>query len=440
MNAKAIVTRGVAAAALISGVVASMNPLQATASTGPVIHLTYWNMWSGIWLKTIQKMVNDFNQTHPNIQVTMLSVPATSEGQSEQKLLTAIAAGDPPDVFTEWWPYVASFAQQGALVNLDQFMVGQYAGLKNGWFYPTVTKWGSYQGKMYAMPWTMNSWALYYNKTLFKEAGLNPNNPPKTIAQLDADQAKLWKFGSGGSVKQIGYYPNNFDFWSAAYHINIIKNGKYNMLDPNAVKLMNWIASYKKYPYSQVNAFLTGLNGGNGGSDPFILGKEAFINDGMWEMPALQQYNPKLQYGIIPMPAPTGGAYGASWINGNYNEIPKGSKHPQQAFEFIAWLSGYHNVKWAAENFPVGGWVPNSPKITAQPAYQNFLKANPLRKVFINIMSNPNNQITPATAVDALYENTMNNDVTAVLEGKETATQALLHVQNAVNKALQKTQ
>jgi multiple sugar transport system substrate-binding protein len=123
-------------------------------------------------------------------------------------------------------------------------------------------------------------------------------------------------------------------------------------------------------------------------------------------------------------------------VNGNYNEIPSGSKHPKQAFEFIAWMSGYDNAAWAAKAYPVGGWVPNSPQITKQPAYQKFLNQEPLRREFVNVMLNPHNEITPATPVDQLFDTTLGNDVTAVLEGKKTPIQALQDVQTVSNNAL----
>ena len=50
----------------------------------------------------------------------------------------------------------------------------------------------------------MNSWALYYNKSMMKAAGIS--SPPTTLAQLYADSAKEWKI-SGNKISQIGFYP-----------------------------------------------------------------------------------------------------------------------------------------------------------------------------------------------------------------------------------------
>lgn len=413
---------------------------QVTRHDAGVVQLTYWNMWSGIWTKVVQKMVDAFNATHPGIHVTMLSVPSAS---GEQKLLTSIAAGDAPDVFTEWNPYVAAFAQEHALLNLNQFMVGHYAGLKH-WFYPVAAKWGTYQGQMYGMPWTMNTFLLYYNKTIMKQSGLNPADPPRTMAQLWADQAKEWRISKSGVVSQIGFYPSNsWDQYMPMFGVtaqDLFNGSKYTLTNPKAMALTDFMAKYNKYPYAQVSAFEKGLSGALGGSvDPFELGKAGFYVNGMWEIPTIQQFNPHLQYGAVPIPPAPGGFANTSWVNGNYNEIPAGTKHPQQAFEFIAWLSGYDNAAWAAKAYPTGGWIPNSPVITKQPAYQQFLNSDPVQKPFVSVMLNPHDQITPVTPVDMYYEQKETDMQDYVLQGIKTPAAALLHWEQDVNQQLQNT-
>lgn len=421
--------------ALAVGPVSYRTPVKST--TG-VVHLTYWNMWSGIWTQVVQKLVDAFNKTHPDIQVKMLSVPSAS---GDQKLLTAIAAGDPPDVFTEWNPVVAAFAQQHALTNLNQFMVGPYVGLKH-FFYPVSAQWGEYKGTMYAMPWMMNSFLLYYNKAIMKQAGLNPNDPPKTIAQLWADQSKEWKFGKGGVVKQIGFYPSgNWEEFMPMFGLSasdLFHGGRFDMTNPKAIALTNFFAKFNKYPSAQVSAFETGLSGAGGGSeDPFELGKAGFYINGMWEIPTIQKFNPQLQYGAVPIPIAPGGYYNTTWVNGGYNEIPSGAKYPQQAFEFISWLTGYHNAAWAAQAYTTGGWIPSAPAVTKQPAYQKYLNADPLRKPFAAAFFSPHDTITPSTPVDMFYEQKLSNMQEYVLQGKKTPLAALQHLEQVVNQQLQ---
>ena len=133
----------------------------STTKKSSVVNLTWWTMWSGATVRLLNQMVTQFNKTHPGIHVTETGIPSDAT-TSTAKLLSTIAAGDPPDVFTEWWPEIGSFAADGDLVNMNQFLTGQYAGLEK-WEYPVAVQAASYKGGLYALPMSLNSWALYYN-------------------------------------------------------------------------------------------------------------------------------------------------------------------------------------------------------------------------------------------------------------------------------------
>jgi len=396
-------------------------------SSGHVVQLVYWNMWTSTWETLVGKLVDQFNAAHPNIHVTMLSVPSNAD----TKLLTAIASGDPPDVFTEWNPTLGEYAQRDAILPLDQFMVGKYSGLKD-WLYPIVNKYGSYNGKLYGLGMSMNTFMLFYNKEMFQQAGLDPNKPPKTIAQLDADQSKLWKIDSQGTIHRIGFYPSWYEVWAPTWNVKMYQGGKYDMNNSNALKLMDWLNWYgKQYPATQVNAFTSNFGNATAG-DPFVGGEEAFQINGMWELPTITQYAPHLKYGVTPLPAPPGGQNNSTWVNGNFNIIPKFSKHPKEAFEFIAWMAGYDNQQWAAKSLPLGGWIPASPKIAELPAYQQFLDGNPYRKEFAAIMNSPGDDITPITPAQQFYETKLGDAASSVLEQKKSPAQALSGAQKEV--------
>lgn len=431
----------VAATVLLSGTLVSLGGLSSAfqssvrpAKTQKVIHLVYWNMWSGHWETLVKSMVAEFNRTHPLIQVKTLAVPAAD---GDAKLLTAIAAGNPPDVFTEWNSSIGSFANNGSLVNLNQFMRGSEKKMRS-WFYPIALKWATYKGGLYGLPWTMNSDALFYNKTMMKRAGLNPNRPPKTLAQLNAEQAKLWKFSKNGAVQQMGFYDGAFNTFAGTFGVKDFIKGKYDLLTPQAKADMKFLSTFKKYPFSKVSGFSSAFSAAAGGAeDPFDMGKAGFYVNGMWEIPQIQANDPRLQYGVAPLPAPPGGHYGASTINGNYNIIPKNAKYPKAAWTFITWLSGYGNVAWAASHDPLGGWLPPSPKVANAPAYKKFIAASPNRAQFVKALANPYDHISAVTPAEQFYQTTMATEQDDVLEGKVSPIAALKAVQQAANKQLQ---
>ena len=428
-------TIGAVALTLVGGAIAATQTTAATAHKASVVHLTWWTMWSGASLTPVNQMVAQFNKTHPDIQVTETNIPSVAT-TSTAKLLSSIAAGDPPDVFTEWWPEIGSFAADGDLVNFNKYLTGPLAGFKK-FLYPVAVQGGSYKGQLVAVPMSLNSWALYYNKTLLAKYGIT--SPPTTLAELQADQAKMW-VTSNGQLSQMGFYPdtneNGFEFYTSFFgDTNCIKNGKYDYASatacPGGIAEMNFIKSYAQYPYSQVMALQTAMGQVAGGAgDIWSNGKAGFVLSGPWEgqveVPATDTAL-ESNYGVVPFPG-TSKYIGSTLGQGNFVIVPKGTKHPQQAIEFIAWLAGYHNAAFMAKIDTAGGWVPGGPSVTKQPAYQQWIGANPWLKGFLPEMTNKYTQ-APALTPNQSQLFTAEDTATAnVLQGTMTPIQALQYI------------
>lgn len=427
-----------ACALTVTGLTAcsAIGTTSSSASSGGkgVTTVVYWNMWSGVYANLIQKLVNQFNAAHPTIHVDMLTVPSTS---GETKLLSAIAAGDPPDVFTEWNPNIGTYAASGAIQSLNKYETGQYKGLTS-WLYPIAAQWGTYNGQLYGLPMSMSNKELYYNKTILKSIGVS--TPPTTFAQLMSDQAKAWKL-SGSRVEQIGYYPpsDSWDAFTCGFNANSYTSGKYQLSSsPGAKAEMDWMAEFKQYSYSAVSGFTSAYGSVNGGSEnPFDMGKQAFDVNGPWiGADDIPQDDPGLQFGVVPVPAPPGGGKsGCSDVWGNYNVIPKGAQHVAAAWTFMTWMAGYNNAAWAAKTMTLGAWLPPSPQIAAQPAFKSWIAANPYLKVFSDGMSNPGNDIAPVTQHEVAYENALTTAVQDVETGKMSPSQALAYIDSQGNNS-----
>jgi multiple sugar transport system substrate-binding protein len=409
----------------------------SSTTRAPVVNLTWWTMWSGTTLQLLNTMVTQFNKTHPGIHVTETNIPSSAT-TSTAKLLSTIAAGDPPDIFTEWWPEIGSFAADGDIVNMNQFLTGQYAGFEK-WEYPVAVQAASYKGGLYAVPMSLNSWALYYNTPLLAEFGIK--SPPKTLAQFDADQAKMWTF-SGSRIVTMGFYPdtdgNGFQFYTTFFGATNCFNaaGKYDFEScPGAKAEMNWIASFDKYPYAQVMAEQTALGYVAGGqTDIFTNGKSGFELSGPWVgAQNVPVSNPDLEghFGVESFPGTVAGP--STLGQGNFNIIPKGSAHPAQAFEFISWLAGYHNESFVGSIDPKGGWVPAGPTVTKAPAYQTWLKQNSWLSGFLPQMTSPYTQAPLLTPTQAQLFTAENTATANVLQKIMTPEQALKYIDQQAN-------
>ncbi len=405
-----------------------------SSSSSAVVNITWQTMWSGNTLTLLNQMISAFEATHPNIHVTESNIPSAT---GDAKLLSEIAAGDPPDVFTEWNPVLGEYAADGSIQSFTPYLSGAYSGLEK-WLYPIALQGGEYSGTLYALPMSMNSWALYYNKSMLKAAGIT--SPPTTLAQLYADQAKEWKF-SGSKLEAIGFYPDyqeGFEYFGSFFGaVNCFdSSGKYDFENcPGAKNEANFFAQYGQYPYSKVAAMETAYGQVAGGDDDaFVAGKEGFVMDGPWEgAQNIPVTNPSMagNFGVVPFPNTVGGP--STFGQGNYNIIPKGAAHPQQAFEFIAWLAGYQNETFTSQIDPKGGWMPASPSIVAQPAYQTWLKANPWLNVFVQQMSSPYSVTPKLTKSESEFETAEATATENIAEHTMTPQQALTYIDQQAN-------
>jgi ABC-type glycerol-3-phosphate transport system substrate-binding protein len=285
---------------------------------------------------------------------------------------------------------------------------------------------------------SLNSWALYYNKTLLAQYGIT--SPPTTLAELSADSAKMW-ITSNGQLSQIGFYPdvneNGFQFYTSFFgDTNCIKNGKYDFANasacPGGIKEMDFIQSYANYSYSQVQALQTAEGQVAGGAgDIFSNGKAGFVLSGPWEgqqeVPATDT-SLEGNFGVEPFPG-----IPSTIGQGNFVIIPKGSKHPAQAAEFIAWLSGYKNAAFAAKIDTAGGWIPGGPSVTKQPVYKAWIAANPWLKGFLPEMTDKGTVAPQLTANQSQLFTAENTATANVLQGLQTPLQALQYIDQQGN-------
>lgn len=422
------------ASALCLLAVAPTDAMASPKANVAVENVVWWNMWSGSNLAITDQMVKEFNASHPTIHVTQLNV---SSSAGDAKLLSSIAGGDPPDVFTEWNPTMGSLASTGAIQSLSPYETGAYAEIQK-WMYPQVAAGGTYNGTPYAIPMSMNTWALYYNKSMLKAAGVS--QPPKTLAQLDADQAKEWKM-SGGRAVQIGYYPigTSWVIYSSYFKVHDYPNGKYDMTsDAGAKAEMKWMSSYTKYSYSAVNALDSAYGTVAGGNaDPFIMGREGFEVNGIWEAATnIPAVNPPMarDFGVEPFPSVPGGATTPStWLNGNYNVIPKGAKDPKGAFAFIAWLAGFNNPG-ITQFYPQGGWMPTSPALAKAGPFVAWEKRVPYVKLFVSLLTGKDTVVTTLTPTESEYFTASTSALQGLATHKMNVSQALAYIDAQANK------
>ena len=170
------------------------------------LQITYWEKWTGFEGEAIRRVVDRFNAKQDRIRVNLVTM-----SQIDRKALVAIAGGDPPDLVGLWSAGLSQFAEKRALMPLEPFM--EKAGMPRDAFLDVFLEQNTYRGTLYGLPTTPASTALHYNKRLFREAGLDPDRPPRTLAELDAMAAKLTRYDAQGRLVQVGFTPSEPGWW-----------------------------------------------------------------------------------------------------------------------------------------------------------------------------------------------------------------------------------
>src|SRR5579883_2135280 len=295
--------------------------------------------------------LQQFEKSHPGITVNFVVV---SGDNNYVKYTTAMAAGRGPDVImtTSFNPPVPEWAANGFIQPLDPWF-NQLHVSREQWL-PWVWDMQTFHGHTWGFMQQYDSYIFVWNKQLFKQAGLDPNRPPRTLAELDAYARKLTKFDANGKLVQAGFVPwvwpqssYHPQFWPALFGGQLFDSTRnvYTLNSPAAIKALTWLGTYAKMlggPQS-VNGLMGQFQGNN---DPFYTGQVAMAITGEWAPAFIPMFAPKFKYGVnygaaAPPTAP-GVPYGTNYTNGGDTFVmPVGTKHPQEAVEFMLYMMGH---------------------------------------------------------------------------------------------------
>lgn len=298
----------------------------------------YWEKWTGFERDGMQTVIDAFNQSQDRIWVEYVSVSSIN-----QKTLVATAGGRPPDVAGLWDGDVVVFADKQALIPLDELCRAARLGPEH--YIPVYWDMCTYDGKIWALPSTPATTALHYNTRMFKAAGLDPQRPPKTFAELDAMSERLTLTDDQtGRILQMGFLPPEPGWWHHGWGTfwgGSLWDGGANITfdTPPYVAAFTWIQKYaKQYGVSALQTFRSSFGNFSSPQNPFMSGQVAMVLQGVWMSNYIFQNNPKLEWAAAPFPVVRAGDPPVTFAGSDMLMIPRGAKHPQEAFEFIAFV------------------------------------------------------------------------------------------------------
>jgi fructooligosaccharide transport system substrate-binding protein len=389
------------------------------------VELTFLrNLTNPAFNQAYEEMVAAFEAAHPNIKINMQSMHWGSE--YELRLRTELAAGNHPDIMAIDSPNLALYANSGSLLSIDSYMKeeGNIEDIPEG-----VLKGLTYKDEIYLAPIVESSIALFYNMNLFREAGIpfpsgNPNNPMTWDEVLEIakkinnpakgvigiDPAQGFNVGEGPAyfkmpiLWQFGADVISPDGSTAEGYLN----------SPEALEALQFYQDlYRKHEVAAAEM----------PPAPFETDKLGMTIMGSWAISELLQTPGFVlgeDFGVAPLPkgkhqvVPNGG-----WALG----ISSKTKHPEEAWEFVKFATGYKGSKLFVE---ISGDLPARYSVA-----RDFPELNEYPKnIFVQQDQNysRNRPVTPAYPVISEAIKELFEDVG--LEGE--------NVEEAANKAVEK--
>jgi multiple sugar transport system substrate-binding protein len=309
------------------------------------------------------------------------------------KILAALSGSDAPDVIAMSGSTLAqSLAYQGLTLDLKE--LGTQGGIDFNDIFPASLVVCQQGSKLACLPWGTDTNALYWNKDLFEEAGLDPEKPPKTLDELDQYAEKLTKKDAKGNYTQMGFIPA-FP-WSQQGTINYLFGGS-NYADVGHTLTVNsqanidsykWAQSfYKKFGATKVIDFQSGFGDYASSENGFFAGKVAMAVDGEWVVGPnfIPKFSPELNYGVAPIPVATNrlDKYGSATVGGTIVVVPASTKDKQATAKMLAWMESPQTVADIMYEFAN---LPSSKKAAQDPRFKTIKNF----QTFIDIMANPN--------------------------------------------------
>lgn len=377
--------------------------------------LTVWETYNSEERAVFLWLVDEYQRTHPGVRIEPVSIPF---GGLEPKILTALATQTVPDIARVDVAFLPKLALRGALCAVDTLGI---EAIENQ-LRPVALNSCKLGNRIYGVPEQVNGLCLFYNKDLFRQAGLDPNRPPETWDEFVEYAMKL----TNRQSNVFGFGMRNSLWWTLPFIYSFGGDILTEDLKGCALATEQSMAGF------QFKVDLYAKHGVEGGAwragaiqdDMGFQGRVyAMIFNGPWAVKGLEKSGIDFGVGLIPK-GPSGYATN---VGGNNMVIFKACKNPRQAADFLFFLvSKESQAKWANSlgQIPVNMLADQLIDFDKHPFLRTFMEQMKYAKPRPQIASYPE------------IENEVNPEMQAALDGRKSVREALEEACRKVEKIL----
>lgn len=318
-------------------------------------------------------LVSAWNAKNPTRKITMLTVP---DAQYVQKYVQAVRAGDAPDLAAVDIANVKALTSQHLLTDItSQVNALPYKEA----LAPAGIEISTVDGHVYALPHQLDVSMLYYNKDLFRRAGLDPDSPPKNLDEIVAYARKITALGDGiygfyfaGDCAGCNAYTLLPYIWASGGDIMNADGTKPALDDPAVAAALNMHKTLW-----QEKLMPPGAKNDNGATwlTSFQSGKIGMVALGSFAISVFKAQK-NLDFGVTAIPGKDGNT--AAFLGGDVIGISRGAKNAKTAWDFIAWsmsMDVQKSIVAKTGQLTVRSDAAENPTTTAEP---RLLAANQL--------------------------------------------------------------
>jgi multiple sugar transport system substrate-binding protein len=338
------------------------------------VEIQYWQYVFDARIKAMDQLIANFEKANPDITVTQTTFPYADY---QTKVAAAITAGQGPDVVQFYYGWLDNFKTGKLIQPLPQDAFPHEAIEKE--FFPIISAMKA-DGEYWGLPTAVRSLALFYNKKIFQDAGLDPNSPPTTLDALVDAAVKTAQHDSSGNItseglavdmgaqdhqwwrevllRQFGGVPYNDDYTKVTYD------------DEHGLAALKWYTDLTTVHKVGQSGFMDEAQAA------FKGGRAAMVIDGSFRLGSFSQIK-DFDWGVAELPEKDGikSNYVSYWVNGL--AANSSGEKLAAAEKFLAYVTSPEAMQiW----LKTVGELPAKPELaltdenTKDPIYGPFLK------------------------------------------------------------------
>ena len=299
--------------------------------------------------KPARAIVADYESANPGEKVEIV---ITTWDTMAQKILVGLQQShNAPDVITELESRTLRYVRKSLLTDLTDVVTK----LGKDDFVPSALATGEYEGRYYSVPFRHDGAGLYYNKDLFTAAGLDPEHPPQTWAELVeyckkltvTKDGKTTQYGIGWPLGNVNngverYLPLLFDRGGKLFNQD---QTRFTLETPEAIGALDALADLFKTgvaPTSSLEVDNTGLR------ELFLNRRIAMYYSGPFDVQPVLEAGIKLGTGVLPGM----NGMGVTTVDGFSLIVPAHSSKKKAAEQFVAFVGQPKNQARLTATFP----------------------------------------------------------------------------------------